>query len=579
MKRKIIICLIVIIIIGLVIVGVRTDVLVGSVFPMLKKAAMTIPPKTWLGLLSKFLVLTGAMGYITKTVNARKERFLNGEVDYRLDNDYSLIVGYDFQARSVIKKLLSNSSDTRVLLITNRDVRAIRAEINTELTKGESARLMYMRRDLALPDTYSGLRIRGASAVYVLGDEGVPGRDGIVLRASNLLATKAASEAEIKKDVPVKAYLQLEDPGVYSQMCSQELSMDRKDQNGNALFDLEVFNYYDSWVWKCWSEKDSADGYDPYLPIRFKSNTKRVELFVIGSGRAMKAVVDSAITLMNYGSDARCCRMSVVSDRNSEILPSQYVIDELPELEVVDYSMRDFNRKVVEKMIEVAEDETCAVTIAIIEDAPEKVIKAYLNLPFALRQKEISVLLWMGFQSRNLPEKYLIQVEGDKTKLRYFGMTDYLPWLGCGRNAVGSVVNYYYSICYGNLGKLPKGDDVSLVPAAKAVFNERAAVQEWSKCKKIDRWASINQVGSFKEKAEMIKGKALTSELQLRLLKAEHNRWWAEHLLGDWHLGNKDKIRRFHPDLVPFEKLAASTQDLDKCCIAAMAQQGFISET
>ena len=131
MKRKIIISAIIAIVVGLVIVGFSTGVLTGTVFPMLKKAAMAVPPKMWIGLLFKFLILTGLMGYITKTVNARKERFLNGEVDYRLDNNYSLIIGYDFQARPLIKRLLSNTADARVLLITDRNVRAISAEMNT----------------------------------------------------------------------------------------------------------------------------------------------------------------------------------------------------------------------------------------------------------------------------------------------------------------------------------------------------------------------------------------------------------------------------------------------------------------
>ena len=43
MKRKIIISVIVAIAVGLVIVGFSTDVLTGTVFPMLKKAAMAVP--------------------------------------------------------------------------------------------------------------------------------------------------------------------------------------------------------------------------------------------------------------------------------------------------------------------------------------------------------------------------------------------------------------------------------------------------------------------------------------------------------------------------------------------------------
>lgn len=438
--------------------------------------------------------------------------------------------------------------------------------------------MMFMRRDLALPSTYSGLRIHGANAVYILGDEGVSGRDGIVLRASEMLAAKVESGSLTDSDMPVKAYLQFEDPGIYSQMCSQKLSMDRKDQNGNALFDLEVFNYYDSWVWKCWSERNSADGDTPYLPLRFKADAERVELFVIGSGKATRAVVYSAITLMNYGEDARHCRMTVVSDRSSEILPPDDVVNALPELEIAEYSSRDLNRKVSAKMLEAAAEEKTAVTIIIVEDAPDKAVKTYLGLPFALRNKEISVLLWMGSQSRNIPEKSLIQVVGDRTKLRYFGMTDCPPWYGSDRLKLGVAVQYYYSECYDDK-RMPKGTDVALIAAAKSLWNEEKANQEWTRMERWRKWSSASSASSFKEKTAIICGSAMTSELQLKLLKAEHNRWWSERLLGDWRLGARDNKRRLHPNLVPFEELDDFTKDIDKLCIAAMAQQGFIGGT
>ena len=572
MKKRIIKAIVFVVIGVLIYIGIRTGVIVETILPALKKVLKAVPPKLWIGLLFKLLILTGLMGYITKLVNARKERFLNGEVDYGFEDDYTLIVGYDFQARPLIKRLLSRDGASRVLLVTGRDVRAVRAEMATELTKEEKKRLLYMRRDLALSETYSQLRIRGANAIYVLGDDGVPGRDGIVLRASEMIAAKARSESKLESDGPVKTYLQFEDPGVYSQMCSQELSMDRKDVDGSALFDLEVFNYYDSWVWKCWSDKNSADGDLPYLPLKFKKDAKSVELFVIGSGKAVKAVVDSAITLMNYGEETKHCRMTVVSDRLSEVLPPDEAIAALPELEVVDCPMRDLNRKVAAKMLEAAADEKRAVTIVIIEDAPEKSVKTYLNLPFALRNRDISVLLWMGSQSRNLPEKHLIKVVGDRTNLRYFGMTDSQPWLECGRTAVGADVNFYYSVHK----ELPLGVDSTLAEKAMALWNESTAAEEWNSCKRWKKWSSINSSGSYKEKAALIAGRKLTPELQLKLLKAEHNRWWAERLLGDWRVGVRDDTRRIHPNLVPFEELDDFTKDIDKICIAAMARQGYI---
>lgn len=644
MKRKIIISAIIAIVVGLVIVGFSTGVLTGTVFPMLKKAAMAVPPRMWMGLLFKLLILTGLMGYVTKKVHARKDRFLDGEIEYRLERNYSLIVGYDFQTKPLIKRLLAENSnvskgmldkiifwcsavvrncvaiarklwgappDNCVLLITDRDVRDIRTDMMTELTKAERKRLLFMRRDLARAETYANLRIRGARAIYMMGDAETSLRDGIILQASKILAEKMRAEVDAEKSTldwksrtasqktadahfePVKVYLQFDDPSFYSQMRSKPLPMDPgaieiKDEDGKVkkvvidpkavLFDLEVFNYYDSWVWRCWSEKGSTDGNSPYLPLRFKAEAERVELFVIGSGKAMKAVVDTAITLMNYGEDTRHCRMTVVSDRIAEILPGNDVIKALPELEIVEYSPRDINGKVAATILENAADEKAAVTIVLVDDAPEKVLKTYLELPFAIRDQNVSVLMWMETQTRNLPEKSLIQIKDHGIKLRYFGMTDILPWYGSNRQELGVAVQYYYSDCY-NDARLPKGTDSSLLHMARVIWDDDKATQEWMRTGRWDKWASICSAGSFKEKMSVVCGRKLTPELQLKLLKAEHNRWWAACLLEGWRLGTKDKEHRIHNNLVPFEELDDFTKDIDKLCIAAMAQQGFIAAT
>ena len=611
MKRKIVICVIVAIVIGLVIVGMATGVLTGKILPALGKFAKAVPPKMWVGLIFKLLILTGLMGWVTKLVSAKKERFLNGEVEYRLEKDYVLVVGYDFQTKPLIKRLLEGQVKTGlltrlfrklfglppidcVLLLTDRDVRKIRAEMTTELSKKEAKCLLYMRKDLALADAYAGLRIRGAKSIFIMGDEGVSGRDGVVLRASEMLAAKATAESKIDADVPVKVYLQFDDPGIYAQMRSQKMPLDCKDGDGGILFELDIFNYYDGWVWKCWSQKDSVDESNPrtperYLPLRYKPDAERVELFVVGSGKATKAVVDSAITLMNYGADSKCCRLTVVTDRACDVLPPRDAIAELPELEIVDnYSPRDFERSVSAKMLEAASDERCAVTIVIVEDSPEKVVKAYLRLPFALRSRGISVLLWMGSQSRNLPEKKLIKVEGDQTQLRYFGMLNFMPWLEDSRYAGVMDINYYWTMCKSEEwtrvvdkdGNYPKEGDGGLIAAALRIWDEGKAREEWQKTDRWAKWSNINSAGSCKEKATLVEGKKLDAKLLKRLLTAEHNRWWSERLLADWRFAKvKDKVRRLHPDMVPFNDLNYDTQDLDKINIAVMARQGFINAT
>ena len=79
---------------------------------------------------------------MTRWLQNRKDRFINGEVEYRLRNDYSLVVGYNFQVKPLIKKLLCSDENLTVLLMTDRNVRSIRLEFATELTKDEIGRLL-----------------------------------------------------------------------------------------------------------------------------------------------------------------------------------------------------------------------------------------------------------------------------------------------------------------------------------------------------------------------------------------------------------------------------------------------------
>ena len=579
-------------------IGIYFAIVAGSALVVLK----LIPPKVIFVSLIKLGVLSWGVAKINSLLHLAEMRKINGEKSYKLKDKYFLVVGYDRQTKALIMRLLARKI-APVVLITSKDVLAIRKELRGEvekivgklplakrIVKGLASifgfdlweRMFYVRGDLSDECTYSNLTISKAEEIYLMGDEGESGRDGIVLCASEIISKKLLTERQpmfrpvsLPDDAvmpPIKAYMQIEDVRIYSQMCTHELPMDLT-LNNNPLFDLEVFNYYDSWVWKCWSEKDSKDcDGEKYLPIRFKSNAERVELFVVGSGKAMKPVVDAAITLMNYGNDTKKCYLSVVSDRAYDVLPPRDAINELPELEIKEYKMSELNRSVAEHMRRAVSDEKTAVTIVILEDDPVTVNKTYLSLPFTVRSSDVSVLLWMEMHSKRVTGKKLIKVDGDTTRIRYFGMSDILPWIESNRHEVGADVNFYYDMHQ----RLPKGVDTSLTEKAKKLWDSKAAFESWNCSKRWGKCSSISSAGSFKEKAAIIEGKPLTSDLQLTLLKSEHNRWWAERLLGDWRVGERNKAKRLHPNLVPFDELDDFTKDIDKINIAAMARQGFI---
>ena len=557
------------------IVSLNYSVIVRFLSPRMEELWGKVTPSMVMTLLAKCGIVSLLTGLVTRWFQNRKDRFINGEIEYRLHTDYALVVGYDFQVKPLVKKLLCSDENLTVLLMTDRDVRRIRLEMATELTKDEVKRLLIMRRDLAIDRSYQSLRVRGAKSIYLMGDEGLPGRDVTLLRASDRLANKAESEPRLETDSAIKVYMHLDDPAVYAQMRSRELSMDIVNK-GETLFDLELFNYYDSWVWRCWSVKDSTDGCDAYLPLKFKADAPRVELFVIGNGNAQKAVVDSAITLMNYGCDTRNCKLTVVSDHASAILPPNDAIEAFPELEIAAFPLRDLRNMIFPAMTAAASRSDTSVTVVIAEDTPDMTVKCYLELPFALRTKYVSALLWMNAQSRDLPEKDLLKLDSTKdsgaASLRYFGMSDCLPWYGNHRCEVASSIDYYYDV----RDSLPNGTDVGIMSVAKSLWDGEAAYKKWLGRARWKKWSSVNAADSFKEKVALIGGREITPEVLLLLLRAEHNRWWSERLLADWRVGARDNASRLHPNLVPFDELDDVTKDIDKICIASMAQQGFI---
>lgn len=312
----------------------------------------------------------------------------------------------------------------------------------------------------------------------------------------------------------------------------------------------------------------ATDGTDAYLPLRFRPEAKRVELFVIGDGRAVKPVVDSAIRLMNYGDDERSGRITVLADDG--VLPEEEIVSALPEVELADCG-GDY-ADMIRRLQLAAEREDTAVTLVIAGESHDVNVKTYMRLPLAVRRRKLSVLLWMDAQTRDLPDKSLICGGWESTSLRYFGMSDLLPWMDDSRLESAVIASYFYSVS----DRLPKGDDPGILEASARLWNPGEAGKAWAGLTRWAKWSNVSSGDSFKERANMIRVTGISSETLRRLLKAEHNRWWAERLLSDWRPGPRTggDPKRLHPNLVPFEKLDEKTRELDKISIATMSACG-----
>lgn len=560
--------------------------------------------------LAGMILISFFTGAATNFLDVRREKILNGVVDYSFRKKYILIIGYDFQTGNLIKKLFNPDDKTAdtdhqpgagvqpaaenrgeypelsIVLVTDSDVAQIYDALLPELDPSQSRRLFIMRKNITQVDSYKKFLITGAEEIYVIGDGDAVGRDGKTLQALDALSDKAAREVKTVPQNPggrrIKVYLHIADSVLYSNVRAIKLPLDAL-----KLFDLDVFNYYESWAWECWSNKDADDGKDAYRRICHKDGTKHAELFVIGAGRMGIAMVNFAMPLMNYGGGGKHCRITIFDPDGSKrgLLPDQKTLDALPELEVMFRQLDGSSEEANALMLEAANREDTSVTVVIALPDPADAVRAYAGFSKELCRKEISVLIWQETETESVPDKSYLRMGGadaDQRIVRYFGMTDRLPWKDPARFEYGMAVNYFYSCC----DRLPKAGAPDFVEKANAVWDRSAAEADWAKMPRWKKWSSVNAGDTFREKKTLSDG-VPDAEAAERLLKAEHDRWWTEKLLGGWLLWKKkfedsdshaNKEQMLHGDMIPFEELPEDVRDKDKIDIAAMAVFGFLNE-
>lgn len=521
-------------------------------------------------------------GAVTDFLNSRRDRIMSGTIDYAFRKNHILIVGFDFQVKNLIKGLFARHRDVPVVLLTDGDVAAIYDEILPEIDDASALNLFVMKKDIAIADSYERISLTKALEIYLIGDDGAVGRDGKVLRALDEIVRRSKDEKDTEGHSPIRLYLHIEDSVLYSQVRAMKLPGD-----GEGLFDLDVYNYYESWAWQCWSaRKDESSPEDDYLPLRHRKGTDRAELFVIGAGRMGRAMVNYAMTLMNYGVEGKRSRITIFdADRLKKgFLPDKETIDSMPEVEVVFSTHDGMSDEANSIMLEASQRADTSVTVVIALSNPSVASRAYTELSNRLRRSDISVLVWQSIHSNDCVDRRFLHLGGDgstaeQAKLRYFGMTDCLPWQNSERFSFGRAVNYYYWKFYDDSSNPhpPAANmevsDEAFPAAARSAWDPKKASAIWHDTPRWKKWSSVNCGDSFKEKAFMF-ADSRYSDVAGVALKAEHNRWWSERLLTGWlvdtSIQRQDKIRMLHPDMIPFEKLTNATRDKDKIIFAAM---------
>ena len=546
-------------------------------------------------LLSWFIgmVLYGFVaGAVANAFAGRKDKIDAGLVRYRFRN-HGLVVGWDFQGVACVKALLGECRE--VLVVSGVPAGDIRSELDQGLEAALAKRVfIYNGRIDADEDLLRDCRPERSRRIVILGERDESDNDGGNLHLERLVRTRIGARPGNGRQ-PVKVHLHIGNPVLYAQ--SLTVSEEGFAENDDWI-DLEPFNYYESWAWRCWSAKGADDGGpgregDAYLPLRYRPDAERVELFILGAGPMGRAMARFAMPLMTYGAEGRHCKITLfdADPGPGPCLPEHRVLEALPETEAVFLETDGCSDEAGDLMLAAAADPKTAVTVVIAPPSADAdaAVRTYLALPNALRRMDVSILVWQQTLSGKCPSKAFLKTGGDRAKLRFFGMTDVLPWMDPARQAGGSAVNYFYDVAFKQDGvpqvALPKADAADLADVAKSVWNRDLAFRRWHGVPRWARWSSVNCADALRERAAAFPGFATDVSVRGRMLRAEHNRWWTERLLAGWALCEKPvdgedkgaKKKAFqHWDLKPFDRLDDSTKELDRVSIAAMAALEFV---
>ncbi len=171
-----------------------------------------------IAILGVFLLNGLLVSSIVGWVDRRKEKWLNGEIRYKVahlgKNKYAIVIGANEIAASAIRNLLSpkkkgelnflsEGENEYIILQTSRDPQIVRDELSSKLTDEELEKIIIYKALRDSKKELSNLNIEYASEIYVLGetsiiDGGESYHDAMNMRCVNLMA-EILDDVETKK--------------------------------------------------------------------------------------------------------------------------------------------------------------------------------------------------------------------------------------------------------------------------------------------------------------------------------------------------------------------------------------------
>ena len=166
-------------------------------------------------------LLTGLfISTFTNVIDRRVAKVRAGEVTYKGIHGHSVVIGYCDLTESVIRGLLEDDVDAKVIMLTNHDIEDVRKSLYRLLNSKEyDGRIVLYSGDYRMDENLQRLNLPVTKSIYILGDDQMQSRDyenlATAQRVSNICA---ASEDDLNSNEPVPLYVRMDRTPSFSKL-------------------------------------------------------------------------------------------------------------------------------------------------------------------------------------------------------------------------------------------------------------------------------------------------------------------------------------------------------------------------
>lgn len=537
------------------------------------------------------------------------ERIRDGRKRFWMRNHY-VMIGYNHYSSSIIERILGKNTNTRLVVLTSKNVENVRSKIRASLPEEIDNRVIIYSGDGNTEKHVSKLNLERALGVYVMVEgnewENQYTQSMTLLKEINnyISAHQSVNSGSL---LPVNLFIN--DSSAFNLVQCMDLPVDylgyRTDDNSlyKQNIDLHIFNFYENWARLLWSytgrKKDGGYYYDSLDFEPIEGTNKYVHLIIVGFNSMGRALLQEALRIChypNYDEDA-CINKSIITiiDPEAETLKDQWnsqypFVNQIKDISI-EFVASTCEREDVRTLLrEWSDDERQLLTIAICLSDPDAAMSMAFSLPEELFFHYNNLTLEP--KDINEPDKKQ-KVINNPTRVRILirqnvkkSISDIISFNGIKYKNVrlfGTYLNGFdedlfnddLSICVNGI-YLDKSysklllDEFEGVKKIMAIpfdlkFNEWK--QNWLDYKKTpetNKMSTRYQIDHYRillpilERAKSLNEDEYKSLIDL-LACAEHRRWIAERSLVGWRQVKESEKRidslKIHTCIVPHSKL------------------------